>query len=246
VSWVTNVDPLDVSDTQCHSARGTGSTLPDRLPGTLGDDGRMTETTVPTTTGSPPRDTVRARVEQAALDLFTERGFDAVTSDEVADAAGISRRTFFRHFATKADAVWGDFPGHVGRLAGLLTAADPRQPVMTAICAAYVAANEYPPEQQGLLRERMQLILSEPALQAHSQVRYAAVDQVVAEHVARHTGTAPSGLLPRLVATSTRAAAMTAFEVWLASPTMPLTQALHAAFDELAAGFPSLDAPAAG
>jgi len=212
----------------------------------------MTETMVPTATrytarpSSASHRTVRARVEQAALDLFTAHGFEAVTSDEVADAAGISRRTFFRHFATKADAVWGDFPGHVGRLADLLSDADPRQPVMGAICAAYVAANEYPVEEQGLLRERMQLILSEPALQAHSQVRYAAVDRVVAEHVARHTGATPADLLPRLVATSTRAAAMTAFEVWLATPSTPLAQALHAAFGELSGGFPSLRDPATG
>ena len=202
----------------------------------------MTETAVE----SDPRDTVHARVEQAALDLFTERGFDNVTSDEVADAAGISRRTFFRYFATKADAVWGDFAGHVRHLADLLGAADPGQPVLAVICAAYVEANAYPAEQQALLRERMQLILTEPALQAHSQVRYADVDEVVAEHVAERTGGAPSDLVPRLVATTTRAAAMTAFEVWLADPQISLTAALHAAFDELAAGFPGLRGPTAG
>jgi mycofactocin system transcriptional regulator len=194
---------------------------------------------------SAPRDTVHARVEQAALDLFTERGFDAVTSDEVADAAGISRRTFFRYFPTKADAVWGDFAGHVRHLSELLGAASPDQPVLGAICAAYVEANAYPAEQQELLRERMQLILTEPALQAHSQVRYAEVDRVVADHVARRTGTSASDLLPRLVATSTRAAAMTAFEVWLTRPGLGLAEALHAAFDELAAGFPSLGGRAA-
>ena len=78
-------------------------------------------------TGLPAEDT-RARVERAALDLFTLRGFENVTSDEVADAAGISRRTFFRHFPTKADAVWGDFAGHVARLEALLAAADPAPP----------------------------------------------------------------------------------------------------------------------
>jgi mycofactocin system transcriptional regulator len=196
-----------------------------------------------TAAGGAPGDTVYARVEQAALDLFTERGFDDVTSDEVADAAGISRRTFFRYFATKADAVWGDFAGHVRHLSELIEATDPDQPVLGAICAAYVEVNAYPAEQQALLRERMQLILTEPALQAHSQLRYADVDRVVAEHVARHAGGSPSDLLPRLVATSTRAAAMTAFEVWLTDPELSLTEALHAAFDELAAGFPSLRGP---
>jgi hypothetical protein len=46
-------------------------------------------------------------------------------------------------------------------------------------------------------------------------------------------------LVPRLVATSTRAAATTAFEVWLSGGT-PLADGLHRAFDELAAGFPAL------
>ncbi|MGY2083361.1 acyl-CoA-like ligand-binding transcription factor [Blastococcus sp. SYSU DS0539] len=182
----------------------------------------------------------RARVERAALDLFTVRGFEDVTSDEVADSAGISRRTFFRYFPTKADAVWGDFPGHVARLAGLLAAADPAQPVLTSVCAAYVEVNDYPDAELPLLRERMRLILTEPALLAHSQLRFAEVDRVVAGHVAARTGTSPAGLLPRLVAASTRAAATTAFEAWLADEDSSLAAHLRLALDEMAAGFPSL------
>lgn len=44
-----------------------------------------------------------------AVALFAERGFDAVTMDDIAAASGISRRTLFRHFATKNDLVWRDF-----------------------------------------------------------------------------------------------------------------------------------------
>jgi mycofactocin system transcriptional regulator len=200
---------------------------------------RVTQTDVAT----DQRPGVRARVEQAALELFTRRGFDDVTSDEVADAAGISRRTFFRHFPTKADAVWGDFTGHVSRLARLLEDSPADRPVLASICAAYTEVNEYPPDEQDLLRQRLRLILTEPALQAHSQLRYAEIDRVVAEHVALRTGRSPSDLLPRLVATSTRAAATTAFEVWLADPRAVLSRELHQAFDELAAGFPSLAPP---
>jgi mycofactocin system transcriptional regulator len=192
----------------------------------------------PTTT-APPEST-RARVERAALDLFTLRGFENVTSDEVADSAGISRRTFFRYYATKADAVWGDFADHVARLDGLLTATDPGQPVLRAVCAAYVEVNDYPDADLPLLRERMQLILTEPALLAHSNLRFAEVDRVVARYVAGRTGASPSDLVPRLVAASTRAAATTAFEAWLADDRSSLTDLLHRAFDEMAAGFPSL------
>ncbi|MGY1635764.1 mycofactocin system transcriptional regulator [Geodermatophilus sp. SYSU D00742] len=186
------------------------------------------------------RSDTRARIEQAALHLFARTGFEQVTTDEIADAAGISRRTFFRYFATKADAVWGDFASHVERLEQLLATARADQPVLASICAAYVEVNDYSAADLPMLRRRMALILGEPALQAHSQVRYADVDRVVAEHVARRTGERPDMLLPRLVATTTRAAATTAFEVWLTDGTTSLGDVLHAAFDQLAAGFPTL------
>jgi mycofactocin system transcriptional regulator len=195
---------------------------------------------IETAVAGRPREEARTRVERVALDLFTSRGFENVTSDEVADSAGISRRTFFRYYATKADAVWGDFAGHVARLDRLLAATDPAQPVLAAVCAAYVEVNDYPQAELPLLRERMQLILSEPALLAHSQLRFTEVDRVVARYVAARTGASPTGLVPRLVAASTRAAATTAFEAWLADDRSSLAAHLHLAFDEMAAGFPSL------
>jgi len=192
--------------------------------------------------GTAARGDTCALVEQAAIDLFTRKGFEQVIIDDVAAAAGISRRTFFRYFATKADAVWGDFAAHVGRLEHLLAATDPAQPVLTSVCAAYVEVNDYAEDELPLLRERMQLILTEPALLAHSQVRYADIDRVVAEYVAARTGTEPGELLPRLVATCCRAAATTAFEAWLGNPQLSLDKALRTAFEELASGFRSLDA----
>jgi mycofactocin system transcriptional regulator len=192
-----------------------------------------------TETWSDARADTRARIEQAALDLFTLKGFEQVTIDDVAAEAGIGRRTFFRYFATKADAVWGDFAGHVTRLQHLLEGPDDG-PVLDRICAAYVQVNDYTDADLPLLRERMRLILTEPALLAHSQLRFAEVDRVVAEHVAARTGSAPTGLVPRLVAATTRAAATTAFEAWLADDRSSLAGNLHQAFEEMAAGFPSL------
>ena len=201
----------------------------------------MTQTVV----APDAREETRARIESAALDLFTAQGFEQVTIDEIAEAAGISRRTFFRHVGAKADAVWGDFDAHVLRLEAMLVSAsggqlDAAQPVLASICAAYVEVNDYAEGDLPMLRQRMRLILTEPALQAHSQLRYTAIDRVVAAHVARRTGVVPDSLVPRLVATSTRAAATTAFEVWLADGRISLGAALHQAFDELSAGFPSL------
>jgi TetR/AcrR family transcriptional regulator, regulator of mycofactocin system len=186
------------------------------------------------------RGSTRARIERAALELFSAQGFEQVTIEEIAAVAGTSRRTFFRHVGSKADAVWGDFSAHVARLAALLDAAGDSVAVLPAVFGAYVEVNDYAEADLPVLRQRMRLILTEPALQAHSQLRYADVDEVVARYVAARCGQDPAALLPRLVATATRAAATTAFEVWLAEEDGSLAGALRTAFGQLADGFPDL------
>lgn len=49
----------------------------------------------------------RARLERASLDLFVERGYDATTVAEIAERAGLTKRTFFRHFADKREVIFG-------------------------------------------------------------------------------------------------------------------------------------------
>ncbi|WP_256966377.1 TetR/AcrR family transcriptional regulator, partial [Streptomyces griseiscabiei] len=58
------------------------------------------------------RAAVRAELAQVAFELFLRDGFDKVTLDDLASAAGVSRSTFLRYFGTKEDAVLGAFDAH--------------------------------------------------------------------------------------------------------------------------------------
>ncbi|MEV0039160.1 TetR family transcriptional regulator [Streptomyces sp. NPDC050804] len=49
----------------------------------------------------------RGRLEQAALDLFSERGFEQTTTAQIAERAGLTERTFFRHYADKREVLFG-------------------------------------------------------------------------------------------------------------------------------------------
>jgi AcrR family transcriptional regulator len=80
-----------------------------------------------------PQLTSKAEIERVALDQFVERGFAATTVDDIARAAGIARRTFFRYFASKNDVVWGDFDSLLGGLSGWLTDAPAATPTWVAI-----------------------------------------------------------------------------------------------------------------
>src|SRR5436305_12477429 len=73
--------------------------------------------------GRPPV-TTRLEIERVAFGLFAERGFDETTVEDIAAAAGISRRTFFRYFAAKNDVVWGEFDAGLRHLAETLDTAD--------------------------------------------------------------------------------------------------------------------------
>src|ERR1700755_1667947 len=55
---------------------------------------------------SRTRENVRVQIAEVAFNVFAERGFDAVTATEVAEAAGLSRASFFRYFESKEDAVF--------------------------------------------------------------------------------------------------------------------------------------------
>ena len=183
------------------------------------------------------RITSRAELEQVAFDLFDRQGFERTTIDDIASAARIGRRTFFRYFPSKNDVAWGDFDAELARMRRRLNAAPTGAPLMEAIRHAVVDFNRVAPDQIPAHRRRMELILRVPALQAHSTLRYAAWRQVIADFVGERTGMRPDALLPRAVAYAMLGVAVAAYEQWLESGDADLCDLLDTAVLDLATAF---------
>ncbi|MFI8089484.1 mycofactocin system transcriptional regulator [Streptomyces sp. NPDC086080] len=184
-----------------------------------------------------PSATSRDRLESLAFELFASKGFEQTTVDDIAAAAGIGRRTFFRYHASKNDLVWGDFDGELARLRELLAACPRDVPMMDGLRDAVVAFNRFDPADVPWHRRRMELILRVPALQADSTLRYASWRQVVTAFVADRTGQSPDALLPRLVGYTALGTCIAAYEQWLTDPDADLAELLDTAMRELRGGF---------
>ncbi|MEU6251391.1 mycofactocin system transcriptional regulator [Streptomyces sp. NPDC047043] len=187
-----------------------------------------------------PRATSRAVLERLGFELFAEQGFDGTTVDDIADVAGIGRRTFFRYFASKNDLVWGDFEAQLARLDALLAAAAPDTPMMDALREAVVEFNRFDPAVVPWHRQRMALILRVPTLQADSAVRYASWRALVTDFAARRLGRPASDMLPRLIGSTVLAACVAAYEQWLTDEDADLSALLDLAIRQLATGYGDL------
>ena len=181
-----------------------------------------------------PAVTSKGELELLALELFAERGFEATTVDDLAEAAGIGRRTFFRYFPSKNDVVYGDFDAALDGLRSALAATPASVPLLDGIRDAVLAFNALPAGAEPQHRVRMSLVLHTPALQAHSTLRYAGWRAVIAEHAAAWLGVAVDALEAQLVAHQALACAVTAYEQWLARPGTDLAALLDQAFGSLA------------
>jgi mycofactocin system transcriptional regulator len=186
--------------------------------------------------GRPPGTSAR-ELELISLRLFTEVGFEDTTVERIAAEAGVSRRTFFRYFESKADVLWHAFDGEVRALRAAFAAVPDDLPVMDAIRQVVVGANRYRAEDVAELRTRMNLISSVPALQASAAHHYDDWERAVSEFAAARLGRPADSLYPLAIGRATLAVCRAAYDRWVDQADDDLTVYLDQALRALAAGF---------
>jgi mycofactocin system transcriptional regulator len=172
-----------------------------------------------------------------ALRLFSDQGFDNTTIERIAAEAGVSERTFFRYFASKASVLWTEFETEVEAIRAALADASDDVPMMDAIRGAVVSANHYRADDVPLMRMRMNLVATVPALSASAADHYEAWEHAISEFVGRRVGHDPESLFPLAVGRATLATCRAAYDRWSERADADLTVYLDMALRALAAGF---------
>ncbi|OLM31443.1 Transcriptional regulator, TetR family [Pseudonocardia sp. Ae717_Ps2] len=177
----------------------------------------------------------RAALAGAALRLCSARGLDAVTVEQIADAADVAPRTFFNYFTSKEEAVVAANESAADTLLTAFTARPDDEPVTESLRHALRAVVTDP----GYL-DRVQALRGHPTIGAHQLAVFAAQERALAEAVVTRTGSDPArDLYPTLAAAAAVTGLRVAVQHWLGdhgvdprSPTLPqLVDEVMAVFD---------------
>jgi mycofactocin system transcriptional regulator len=171
------------------------------------------------------------------LRLFSAQGFENTTIEQIAAEAGVSERTFFRYFASKASVLWTEFEAEVETIRSELASVPDEVPMMDAIRHAVVSANHYRAADVPEMRMRMNLFATVPALSSSAAEHYEAWERAIAEFAGVRLGQPADSLYPLAVGRTTLAACRAAYDRWAVRADADLTVYLDLALRALAAGF---------
>jgi AcrR family transcriptional regulator len=122
----------------------------------------------------------RGRLERAAMELFIERGFDEATVTEIARRAGLTQRTFFRHFADKREVLFAGAGALQEFMVSAVASAPDSAAPIDAVAAALEAAAGLLQERREYSRQRMAVIAANPELQERELIKLARLASAIA------------------------------------------------------------------
>jgi AcrR family transcriptional regulator len=120
------------------------------------------------------------RLAEAALELFEERGFEQTTVEDIAGRAGLTKRTFFRHFADKREVLFGGGPEFQDVFVHALAEAPATASPMEAVAVSLEAAGAALQERRPFARRRHRVISANPELQERELVKLASIAAALA------------------------------------------------------------------
>ena len=174
-------------------------------------------------------------IQDHALRLFVEKGYDATTVEEIAAAAGVSHMTFFRYFPRKEEVV--EYDEYDPLLEDLITARPPEEAPLTALHNAIRGGL------QGVLatdREalviRTRLILNNPVLRSRNLIAQDATRDLFARALARRGGRSEPALADTVRASAALGAIAPALSAWADDDESDLVALIDSAFAALKSG----------
>lgn len=116
------------------------------------------------------------RLQAAALELFLERGYEATTVADIAERAGLTKRTFFRYFADKREVLFIGSERLVEAFVAAVTQAPAEAPPLAAMEAGlHALGDSFTAERHRFAAERAAIIASSPELQERELIKLAAM-----------------------------------------------------------------------
>jgi AcrR family transcriptional regulator len=182
------------------------------------------------------KERTRRAISDAALDLFEARGFDATTVDDIAAAADVSARTFFRYYASKDEAVFERADDVRDAFRALLAVRPQGEPLLVSLreLAKALIADEVVDDVR--VRRVLRLVAAEPALRRSYSALLDGFEHELTTWAADRLGVPHTDLRPRLLAAAVLTARRVATDTWLESPGDDLADHIARAIDLLASG----------
>jgi AcrR family transcriptional regulator len=175
----------------------------------------------------------RGRLEQAALALYGERGFEQTTVAEIAKRAGLTERTFFRHYADKREVLFAGAGSLQDLLVSTLASTPDSAAPIDAVAAALEAAAALLQQRREYFRQRQAVIAAHAELQERELIKLASLAAALADTLRRRGVKEPAA---SLAAEAGIAVFRIAFERWISETNQrDFPQLIRESLDELKA-----------